>query len=241
MKTRPTATFLSTTPYNVGTAPTQSVGGFSYSFQVQGTTQATSGVNYGAWSNDTSPPNLVFSKSRGTTVGSNVSVAGADVLGRMLFLGADGTTFKTAAVIRAKCAQTPSGDMPGQIEFLTTPIGSSLPVLRLTIGNDGSFLFAGAFVTQTRTVTAAGAVTVTTADYTVYINKTVGAATTVNLPASPATGLEFRFKDLKGDANVNNITLTPASGTIDGAATYVMNVARQATKIQYNGTEWSVL
>lgn len=241
MQTRSVGTFLSTPPYVAGTSAPQSVGGFTYSFQVQGTNRATSGANYGIWSNDTAPPNLVFSKSRGTTVGSNVTVQGGDVIGSIVFQGADGTTFKTGAVIRVRCPQTPSGDMPGQIEFTTTPIGSSTAVVRLTIGNDGSFLFAGAFLTQTRTVTAAGAVTVTIADYTVYINKTVGAATTVNLPASPATGLEFRFKDLKGDANTNNITLTPAAGTIDGAATYVMNVARQATKIQYNGAEWSVL
>lgn len=241
MQTTRVATALTTPPYVVGPSAPQSVGGFNYSLQVQGTTRATSGANYGIWSNDTAPPNLVFSKSRGTTVGSNVTVQSGDVIGSIIFQGADGTTFKSGAVIRARCANNPSGDMPAQLELLTTAITSSTPTLRLTIGQDGSFTFAGAFITQTRTVTAAGAVTVTTADYTVYINKTVGAATVVNLPASPATGLEFRFKDLKGDANVNNITLTPAAGTIDGAATYVMNVARQATKIQYNGAEWSVL
>lgn len=92
-----------------------------------------------------------------------------------------------------------------------------------------------------RVITAAGAVTVTTADYTIAVNKSVGAATAVNLPASPATGLTFVIKDLKGDANTNNITLTPAAGNIDGVGTYVMNVARQSRIIQYTGSEWSII
>lgn len=90
----------------------------------------------------------------------------------------------------------------------------------------------------TRVVTAAGAVTVTATDETVIVNKTVGAATTVNLPAG-VTGRTYTIKDGKGDANVNNITITPAAGNIDGAATLVINTARGRATIQYNGTEWS--
>lgn len=92
-----------------------------------------------------------------------------------------------------------------------------------------------------RVVAAAGAITVTTADYTIIVNKSVGAATTVNLPASPATGLTFVIKDGKGDANTNNITITPAAGNIDGAGTHVMNVARSARIVQYTGSEWAVI
>ncbi len=90
-----------------------------------------------------------------------------------------------------------------------------------------------------RVVTAAGAVTITTADYVVVVNKTVGAATTVNLPASPATGLTFIIKDGKGDAATNNITITPAAGNIDGAATKVIDANYGSQIIAYNGSEWS--
>lgn len=91
-----------------------------------------------------------------------------------------------------------------------------------------------------RVVTAAGAITVTNADYTIEVNKATGAATTVNLPAG-VTGQTFCIKDGKGDANTNNITITPAAGNIDNAGTYVINVAKGGAIIQYDGTQWIVL
>ena len=101
-------------------------------------------------------------------------------------------------------------------------------------------LGSGNVVATVRVVTAAGAVTVATTDYVVVVNKTVGAATTVNLPAG-VLGQTFVIKDGKGDAAANNITLTPAAGTIDGAATYVMNTNYQSTTLIYNGASWSVI
>lgn len=92
-----------------------------------------------------------------------------------------------------------------------------------------------------RVVTAAGAVTVTTADDIVVIDKTTGAATVVNLPAGPATGDWFTIKDGKGDAAANNITITPASGTIDGSGTLVMLSNYQAVTVVFNGDEWSAI
>lgn len=93
-----------------------------------------------------------------------------------------------------------------------------------------------------RTVTAAGAVTMAAStDYIVVVNKTVGAATTVNLPASPSTGQYFIIKDGKGDAATNNITVTPAAGNIDGSSSYVMNVNFQSASFVYGGSVWSVV
>lgn len=92
-----------------------------------------------------------------------------------------------------------------------------------------------------RVITAAGAVTVATTDDIVIVNKTVGAATTVNLPASPVSGDTYVVKDGKGDAATNNLTITPAAGNIDGAGTYVMNVNYQSVIVSYNGTQWNVL
>lgn len=91
--------------------------------------------------------------------------------------------------------------------------------------------------TKTRVITAAGAVYVGIADDTVGINKTVGAATTVNLPKATGTGKRYTIVDVKGDANANNITLTPPSGTINGAATFVMNVNYQSIIVQDMATD----
>ncbi len=75
-------------------------------------------------------------------------------------------------------------------------------------------------------ITAAGAVTVGTLEAGVAINKTVGAATTVNLPpASARNGLAVIVKDMKGDAASNNITVVPnGADTIDGHANDVIAI-----------------
>ena len=69
-----------------------------------------------------------------------------------------------------------------------------------------------------RTITVAGDVTVLPSDVTILMDKTVGAATNIFLPASSTRlGTSLTIKDYKGDANTNNITLVPAAGeTIDG-------------------------
>ena len=91
-----------------------------------------------------------------------------------------------------------------------------------------------------RVVTASGAITVSaTTDYFICVNKTTGAATAVNLPASPATGQTYLIKDCKGDAATNAITVTPAAGNVDGAATYVINTNRASVAVTYTGAEWS--
>lgn len=71
-----------------------------------------------------------------------------------------------------------------------------------------------------REVTAAGAVTVADTDVIVGINKTVGAATTVNIPlAANRGGQRVVIKDIKGDANVNPITPAFTGGELcDGLA-----------------------
>ncbi len=88
-----------------------------------------------------------------------------------------------------------------------------------------------------RLVTAAGPVTVTNADGIVEINKTIAAATTVNIdPTLLTVGKSITVKDGKGDADSNPITITPASGTFDGAGTYVLSYAYQAITFYSNGT-----
>ena len=73
-----------------------------------------------------------------------------------------------------------------------------------------------------RLVTAAGAVTVAADDSDIIvIDKTVAAATTVDLPSAADRTKAVRIQDGKGDANTNNITIVPASGeTIYGIVDY---------------------
>lgn len=109
------------------------------------------------------------------------------------------------------------------------------------INTDATYQELNGVALHTRTVTAAGAVTVAKTDHVVFVNKTSGAATTVNLPASPRTGMSVIVKDSKGDAATNNITVTPAAGNIDGSGTAVINTNYGSWKGVYNGTSWSTL
>lgn len=87
-----------------------------------------------------------------------------------------------------------------------------------------------------RIVTAAGAVTVTTADGIIAINKTVGAATAVSLPQSPPTNWACIVSDKKFDSGTNAITVTPAGGvTINGQANFVINTNGLAKGFAWDG------
>lgn len=118
----------------------------------------------------------------------------------------------------------------GGATFSTTPTA-----LKTFVNASGNRILA------VRVVTAAGAITVTTADSVVVVNKTIGAASAVALPATPTTGLVFTVKDGKGDAGANNITISPAAGTIDGAATLVIATNYLSKTLVYNGTQWNVI
>jgi hypothetical protein len=85
-------------------------------------------------------PHLYLSRSRGTSSGSKTSVANDDMLGDILFLGADGADDRRAASIRAFVDGTPgANDMPGRLVFSTTADGASSPTERLRIDSSGNF------------------------------------------------------------------------------------------------------
>jgi hypothetical protein len=79
-------------------------------------------------------------------------------------------------------------------------------------------------------------------DYAVVTDLTAPGAVAVNLPAG-VDGQIFVVVDGKGDAATNNVTITPAAGTIGGAATIVLTHNRQTVMLQYHAgtTDWKVL
>lgn len=120
--------------------------------------------------------------------------------------------------------------------------GTTRAAVAGTTGNFNGILTTGSgWVRNVRVVTAAGTVTAATTDDLIVVNKTSGAATPVSLFASPTTGTGLCVKDGKRDAATNAITISPAAGTIDGAATFVMNQNGQAVCLQYSGSEWVIL
>ena len=74
-----------------------------------------------------------------------------------------------------------------------------------------------------------------------YLGVNIAAPATVVLPASPIVGQVLIIKDIDGDANTNNITVSGNGNTIDGAATYVLNTDYASITLVFNGTEWNVV
>lgn len=83
---------------------------------------------------------LDFNRSRSSTKGTHTIVQDDDILGRLSFRGSNGTSFDSGAVIRAMVDGVPgaSNDMPGRLEFRTSPDGAAAVVTRMTIDAAGA-------------------------------------------------------------------------------------------------------
>ena len=83
--------------------------------------------------------------------------------------------------------------------------------------------------------------TVLATDEVVSVEVPGPVAVAVNLPAG-VTGQVFYIKDGLGlAAPATPITITPAAGTIDGAATAIINAPFGALTLVYSGVEWKIL
>lgn len=65
-------------------------------------------------------------------------------------------------------------------------------------------------------------------------------STTITLPAG-VVGKAYTIKDSVGDANTNPITVVATASTIDGQASYTLNVDWASVGLVYNGIEWNVV
>lgn len=65
----------------------------------------------------------------------------------------------------------------------------------------------------------------------------------VTLPTPVATGRRVIVTDAGGNASTNNITITPASGTISGGASYVLNLNHASVTLVWDATntDWIVV
>jgi hypothetical protein len=99
-------------------------------------------INSGRWSNDGNRSELIFSKSRGSAVGTRGIVQSNDGTGAITFTGDDGTNFVSCAQIIAVVDGTPgTNDMPGRLVFCTTADGASSPTERMRISSAGDIFF----------------------------------------------------------------------------------------------------
>jgi hypothetical protein len=108
------------------------------SLEVAGTSPSQYLTKY---STDTSAPQFVIRKSRGTEASKTVVVSG-DNIGQISFHAYDGSNFSLAASILAEVDGTPgANDMPGRLLFRVSPNGSASVVTQATINENGLFSF----------------------------------------------------------------------------------------------------
>lgn len=107
-------------------------------FQIIGTSGADTQMAAIHFSADSFPPVFNLVKSRGATIGAQGLLSDNDELGRLQFRGSDGVNMQAGASVRAAVDGTASaGSMPGRLLFMTTPTGSTGPVERMRIGQNG--------------------------------------------------------------------------------------------------------
>jgi hypothetical protein len=81
---------------------------------------------------------LYLGRTRSNTLGGTTIVQNGDFIGRVAFVGSDGTNMYAAAHIRAEVDGTPgTGDMPGRLVFSTTADGTASPTERMRITSAG--------------------------------------------------------------------------------------------------------
>lgn len=180
-----------------------------------------------------------------TTVTASTSVFTAAHVGRLIRFAQGYTAFirgfTSGTVVVVDVSQT----VPLQSFFIVGTGGSE----GISMGATGDLGCAGFYnrnlatyfggeihaVTQVTTATY----TALTTDYVLACNRAGTIA--ITLIASPVNGRTYRIKDISGAAATNNITITPASGNIDGAANYVISTNYGGIDIIYTGSQWNIL
>jgi hypothetical protein len=123
----------------VGTSTSRTVDSVQSVLQIESGFNPYAGARIASFFNDVWGPSIQLSHSRSNTTGSNTLVQNGDRLGSILFFGADGTNYITAASIRGDVDGTPgANDMPGRLVFSTTADGASSPTERMRIKSDGT-------------------------------------------------------------------------------------------------------
>jgi len=97
--------------------------------------------NAGTTNSDKRSGLLVLGRTRGTSNGATTVVVADDQVGMIEFKGMDGTSFTSAASIKAQVdGSCGTDDMPGRLVFATSADGSGVPTERLRIDSSGRVL-----------------------------------------------------------------------------------------------------
>ena len=209
-------------------------------FQIHGATTDFGRLGVYSWQPNINMPTVFLHHSRSGVFGTQTLLQSGDGIGSLEWAGSDGAKFVEAAGLLVTTDGTPTlNSMPAKMVFETTPSGGTAALERMRISSNGQIYMEGALRVAVRSV-ATTTVTISAAsDYFLCLDPTANVIT-ANLPASPSTGLTYLIKDCTGQAATHNITVTPAAGNIDGAASFVINTNFQSIAVTYTGAQWSI-
>jgi hypothetical protein len=205
--------------------------------QILGTTAATGSMLIASanTTNDTTvAPKLCFLKNGGANFGTNTIVASGEVLGEIIFFGADGADYEApAARIQATCSSTPgAGDMPGTLNFQTTADAGETLTTGLSQNHTATVTANKGFIaksTQAAAITTTRVLTAADSGGVFTVAKTTAYA--ITLP-TPEQGLYFKFVVLDTGANIVTIS--------DGAAHLLGTVSINNVNTAMTGTTLSL-
>ena len=113
--------------------------------QIEGVGSNASSFSIFCNSTGTAAGAIIFSKSKGNSLGSSTVVQENDSLGHIAFEGTDGSQNRTGARITASVDGTPGSNvMPARLSFFTTQDGSGSGTERLRIQQNGNVMIGTA-------------------------------------------------------------------------------------------------
>ena len=123
----------------VGHTEVISVNSANQRLQLVGTNYATSSICQQRYEAGVNGATLILAHSRTGTVGSNTALQSGDELGKIRFIGSDGTDMdgEGAEISVTADGNYSSNSVPSKMAFKTAPNGSNSPTTRMTIDQNG--------------------------------------------------------------------------------------------------------
>jgi len=119
------------------------------------------------------------------------------------------------------------------LQILAASLQEQIDEIDIIISGGGVVVSLPTF--NIRTITASA--TLAADDYTVKCDASSGA-----IVATLTTAKVGHFMNIvKIDSSINTVTLTPSSGTINGAASQIITAQWTSRQVQSNGTDWVIL
>ncbi len=165
-----------------------------FSFQILGTSFATTSVTQQRYAADVSGPSIILGKSRGS-LGNHTIVNNGDELGKIRFYGSDGNDFNNyGAEIRCNVDGSPgSDDMPGRLVFLTTSDGAATPTERMRINGAGDVFIGTTTVNPGLSYQTPGTMIRASAGDYIAVSREQGTPLFLNRDNNTGTLLSFRY------------------------------------------------